>query len=134
MEKADILVAEDDAVLREVYTKKFTLSGYTIRTAKNGEEAIAQIKTKAPDILILDINMPVLDGFGVLQQYPKGQRQFPVILLTNFGDDHNRQRGEELGADDYFIKSEMTIRKLLEMVETLLKAKQYWGDKGQAAA
>jgi len=127
MEKADILVAEDDAVLREVYTKKFTLSGYTIRTAKNGEEAIGEIQKKTPDILILDINMPVLDGFGVLQQYPHDKRSFPVILLTNFGDDHNRQRGKELGADDYFIKSEMTIRKLLEMVETLLKAKQYWG-------
>lgn len=129
MANADILIAEDDAVLREVYTKKFTLSGYTIRTAENGEEAIAQIQKKAPDILVLDINMPILDGFGVLEKYPKGERTFPIIMLTNFGDDKNRQRGEELGADDYFIKSEMTIRKLLEMVETLLKAKQYWADK-----
>lgn len=126
MANADILVAEDDAVLREVYTKKFTLSGYTIRTAENGEFAIAEIEKKQPDILLLDINMPVLDGFGVLQKYPKGTRGFPIIMLTNFGDDSNRKRGEELGADDYFIKSEMTIRKLLEMVEALLKAKKYW--------
>ena len=129
MANADILIAEDDAVLREVYTKKFTLSGYDIRTAQNGEEAVAELKKKEPDILILDINMPVLDGFGVLEQFPKQSRNFPVIMLTNFGDDKNRERGKELGADDYFIKSEMTIRKLLEMVETLLKAKQYWGDK-----
>lgn len=128
-DKADILIAEDDAVLREVYTKKFTLSGYEIRTAENGEEAIAEIQKKTPDILILDINMPILDGFGVLEKYPKEARSFPVIMLTNFGDEKNRERGEALGADDYFIKSEMTIRKLLEMVETLLKAKKYWGDK-----
>lgn len=129
MANVDILIAEDDAVLREVYTKKFTLSGYTIRTAQNGEEAIAEIQKKEPDILILDINMPILDGFGVLEKYPKKERRFPIIILTNFGDDKNKSRGEELGADDYFIKSEMTIRKLLEMVETLLKAKQYWGEK-----
>ncbi len=129
MANADILIAEDDAVLREVYTKKFTLSGYVIRTAQNGEEAIAEIQKKTPDILVLDINMPVLDGFGVLQKYPRDTRSFPIIMLTNFGDEKNRQRGEEMGADDYFIKSEMTIRKLLEMVETLLKAKKYWGKK-----
>ena len=126
MANADILIAEDDAVLREVYTKKFTLSGHTIRTAENGEQAIAEIQKKQPDILILDINMPVVDGFGVLQKFPKENRPFPVIMLTNFGDEKNRERGKEFGADDYFIKSEMTIRKLLEMVETLLKAKQYW--------
>lgn len=129
MPGADILIAEDDAVLREVYTKKFTISGYTIRTAENGEEAVALIQKKEPDILILDINMPVLDGFGVLEKYPKNARSFPIIMLTNFGDEKNRQRGEDMGADDYFIKSEMTIRKLLEMVETLLKAKQYWSEK-----
>ena len=127
--KANILIAEDDAVLREVYTKKFTLSGYEIRTAKNGEEAVAEIQKQEPEILILDINMPILDGFGVLEKFPKDHRKFPVIMLTNFGDEKNRERGEALGCDDYFIKSEMTIRKLLEMVETLLKAKQYWGEK-----
>lgn len=129
MTNTDILIAEDDAVLREVYTKKFTLSGYTIRTAQNGEEAIAEILKKEPDILILDINMPILDGFGVLEKYPKAGRKFPIIILTNFGDEKNKSRGQELGTDDYFIKSEMTIRKLLEMVETLLKAKQYWAEK-----
>jgi len=129
MANADILITEDDAVLRAIYTKKFTLSGYTIRTAQNGEEAIAEIQKKEPDILILDINMPILDGFGVLEKYPSKERKFPIIMLTNFGDDKSRQRGEALGSDDYFIKSDMTIRKLLEMVETLLKAKQYWVDK-----
>jgi len=129
MANTDILIAEDDAVLREVYTKKFTLSGYTIRTAQNGEEAVAEIQKKEPDILILDINMPILDGFGVLEKYPKEGRKFPIIMLTNFGDEKYKERGQQLGADDYFIKSEMTIRKLLEMVETLLKAKQYWAEK-----
>ncbi len=126
MDTTDILIAEDDAVLRDVYVKKFTLAGYHIRTVKNGEEALTAIQEKAPDILILDINMPVLDGFGVLEKHPRNSRSFPVIVLSNFGDDKNRKRGEELGADDYFIKSEMTIKTLLQMVETLLKAKKMW--------
>lgn len=129
MPKANILIAEDDAVLREVYTKKFTLEGYDIRTAKNGEEALSEIQKKAPDIMIVDINMPVLDGFGVLERCPKEKRSFPIIMLTNFADASNRERGKNLGADDYFIKSEMTIRKLTEMVASLVKAKEYWGSQ-----
>ena len=126
MPNGNILVAEDDSVLREIYMKKFTLAGYTIRTAENGEEAIAAIEEQTPDIVLLDINMPVIDGFGVLEKYPIEQRPFPAIMLTNFADERNKARGKELGADDYFIKSDMTMRKLLEMVETLMKAKKMW--------
>ncbi|MEK7563222.1 MAG: response regulator [Patescibacteria group bacterium] len=125
--KADIVIAEDDAVLREVYQKKFSIAGYTIRLAENGEEAVALIAQKMPDIAILDVHMPILDGFGVLEKFPRDKRTFPVIMLTNFGDEKSKMRGKELGADDYFVKSEMTIKSLLTMVETLLKAKQMWG-------
>lgn len=126
MEKGYILVAEDDPVLREVYVKKFSIAGYKIRTANNGEETLTAIEQEMPDLLLLDINMPVMDGFSVLEKFPKEERTFPIILLTNFGDDKNRARGEELGADDYFIKSQMTMRKLLEMVDDLMKARRYW--------
>jgi len=67
--------------------------------------------------------MPVLDGVSVMEKFPRGQRSFPVIILTNFGNEKNRKRGDELGADDYFVKSEMTIKSLLEMVEKVLKSK-----------
>lgn len=124
--KANILVAEDDAVLRDVYVKKFSLAGFELRTAKNGQEAVEAIGKQAPDLLILDLNMPVLDGFGVLEQFPKNQRGFPVIILSNFGDTKNKERGMQLGADDFFVKSEMTIKSLLEKVEMLLKAREMW--------
>jgi DNA-binding response OmpR family regulator len=123
----DIVIAEDDSVLREVYQKKFTLAGYSIRIALNGEEAVALITQKVPDIAILDVHMPILDGFGVLEKFPRDKRTFPVIMLTNFGDEKSKARGKELGADDYFVKSEMTIKSLLSMVETLLKTKKMWG-------
>lgn len=121
MKAADILIAEDDPVLQEVYQKKFSFEGYTIRLAKNGEEAIAAIQAKAPDLLLLDLNMPVVDGFQVLEKYPKGARKYPVIALTNFEDTASRNRGELLGVDEYFIKREMTMKQLIEMVEAVLE-------------
>ena len=122
----NILIAEDDAVLREVYVKKFTLSGFQIRTAENGQKAIEEIEKESPDLVILDLNMPVIDGFGVLERFPRAQRAFPVIILSNFGDTKNKERGIALGADDFFIKSEMTIKSLLDKVNTLMKAKTMW--------
>lgn len=118
---ADILFAEDDPVLREIYRKKFDIAGFAVRTAADGTETIALIEQKTPDVLVLDINMPNVNGFDVLAKYPKETRGFPVVLLTNLADDNTRQRGEELGADGFFIKSEMTIKTLIAMVEDLLR-------------
>lgn len=126
MSTPNILIAEDDAVLREVYVKKFSISGFKIRAVTNGQEAIAEIEKEKPDIAILDLNMPVMDGFAVLERYPRAARSFPIIILSNFGDTKNRERGVGLGADDFFVKSEMTIKTLLEKVTALLKAKQMW--------
>ena len=124
MSTPNILIAEDDAVLREVYVKKFSISGFKIRAVKDGQEAIQAIEQESPDIVILDLNMPVMDGFAVLERYPRASRSYPIIILSNFGDTKNKERGLSLGADDFFIKSEMTIKTLLEKVMTLIKAKE----------
>ncbi len=120
MAKGTILIAEDDSVLRNLYVKKFTLSGYDIRTAENGQEALNQLAQQAPDVLILDIHMPIVDGLQVLSSLTK-ERPFPVIMLSNFDDSENKRKAQELGADDYFVKKDMTIKSLLEMVERLIK-------------
>lgn len=117
MAKTDILIAEDDSVLRNLYIKKFSVAGYDIRAVEDGEQALQAIAQKNPDVLVLDIHMPKIDGFQVLEQFPKEKRTFPVVMLTNFADEKSRERGKELGADDYFIKKDMTIKSLLEMVE-----------------
>jgi DNA-binding response OmpR family regulator len=123
MSTFSILIAEDDAVLREVYVKKFSIAGFKIRAVQDGQEALQEIEKEKPDIVILDLNMPVLDGFAVLERFPRAQRTFPIIVLSNFGDTKNKERGVRLEADDFFIKSEMTIKTLMEKVATLLKAK-----------
>lgn len=117
MAKADILIAEDDTVLRNLYIKKFSVAGYTIRAVEDGEQALAEITRQTPEVLVLDIHMPKMDGFQVLEKFPRETRKFPVVMLTNFADEASRSRGRELGADDYFIKKDMTIKSLLEMVE-----------------
>ena len=115
--KPDILIAEDDEVLRNLYIKKFSVAGFPIRAVEDGEQAVAELNTRFPDVLVLDIHMPKMDGFQVLEKYPPASRPFPVIMLTNFADERSKERGRELGADDYFIKKDMTIKSLLEMVE-----------------
>ncbi|MDD4318728.1 MAG: response regulator [Candidatus Peribacteraceae bacterium] len=115
-----ILFAEDDALLRSIYVKKFSLAGYNVVPASDGEEALRQVLQNPPDLLVCDISMPKMDGFQVLAQLPK-ERPYPVILLTNFDREDYRKKGRELGADDFFVKKDMTIKSLLEMVERLLK-------------
>ena len=117
MAKADIIIAEDDAALLNLCMKKFVAAGYSVRTAEDGERAIALIQEQAPDLLILDIHIPKADGFQVLQQCPRSSRNFPIIIVTNFSEPEFKLRGMELGADDYFVKKDMTIRSLVQMVE-----------------
>ena len=121
MPKTSILIAEDDAVLRNLYEKKFSLEGFTVRTAADGEEAVKLINETKPDLLICDIHMPKQDGFQVLSSFSRKDRQFPVIMLTNFDQAEFKLKALELGADDYFVKKDMTMRTLVDMVKRLLK-------------
>jgi len=118
-QKGNIIIAEDDVILRDLYLKKFSSAGYAIRTAANGEEAVALITQEMPDLLIADIHMPKMDGYELLKHYPKATRTFRAILLTNFDQADFKLRAQELGADDFFVKKDMTMRLLLEMVDRL---------------
>jgi DNA-binding response OmpR family regulator len=121
MAQYKLIVAEDDTVLRDLYLRKFDKNVYDIRTAANGKEALDLISQDKPDLLILDINMPVLDGFGVLEQMRAQKLNFPVIILSNFDDQANLERGKSYNVSDYFVKKDMTIKALVEMVQNLLK-------------
>ncbi len=119
MSKGNILIAEDDAVLRSLYVKKFTAEGYDTRVAEDGEVALKLLREQAPDLLLCDIHMPKVDGFQILKEFPRAGRTFPIIMLTNFDQGEFKLQAQQLGADDYFVKKDMTIRSLVEMVEKL---------------
>ena len=121
MTKYKLLVAEDDTVLRDLYLRKFDANLYDVRAAGNGQEALDLLAQEKPDLLLLDINMPILDGFGVLERLPAEERTFPIIILTNFDDQANHDRGKAYKVSDYFVKKDMTIKSLVDMVERLLK-------------
>ena len=110
---AKILLVEDDIILVEMYQAKFELEGYDIQVATNGEECLKIVEHFVPDLILLDILMPKLNGFHVLKELKKRPklRQVPVILLTNLGEvevDLNKELAEALGVTDYLIKSHHT--------------------------
>ncbi len=121
MPKPDILVAEDDEVLLSLYDKKFSLNGFSLRKAKDGQEVIRMINEKTPDLLILDLRMPKVDGLQVLREFPKKSRTYPIIVLTNFHDELCKDDALQLGADQYHVKKDMNMKTLIETVKTSLK-------------
>ena len=113
-----VIVAEDDDLLRHLYDRKFSLAGYDILTASSGDEALQLISNNA--LVILDINMPGIDGFQVLEKLPAKDRSFPVFMLSNFNDGANVERAKELGADRFIEKQNITIKELLATIKSTI--------------
>jgi DNA-binding response OmpR family regulator len=115
-----ILIAEDDPYLRAAYVRRFARTPLRVRVAHDGAEAARLIGEEAPDLLICDIMMPNHDGWWVLERYPKAIRGFPVIMLTNLDNEDTRTRCAHLGVDGFLVKSQMSLRTLVETAERLL--------------
>ena len=124
---AKILLVEDDAILVEMYQAKFELEGHDVRIATNGEDCLKALETFEPELILLDILMPKLNGFHVLKEIKKQPhlRQIPVILLTNLGQaevDMNQELAKALGVNDYLIKSHHTPDEVVTKAVKVLKA------------
>ena len=103
-----MLIAEDDANIQELLKMYMTKEGFDVETASNGGEALVKFRVSAPDIVLLDIMMPGLDGWEVCHSIRK-ESNVPVIMLTARGETADKVNGLELGADDYIVKPfEMT--------------------------
>ena len=98
-----ILVADDEASIRRILEARLSMIGYEIITAADGEEAIAAFNKHNPDLIVLDVMMPKVDGYGVTREIRRTS-DVPIIILTALGDVSERITGLELGADDYVIK------------------------------
>ena len=119
---ARIMLVEDDAVLVEMYAAKFEHEGHETVVATNGEECLKLLETIKPDIILLDILMPKMNGFHVLKEIKKQPelRGIPVILLTNLGEaevDMNQELAHALGVHDYLIKSHHTPDEVIAKVK-----------------
>lgn len=119
MQTHSILIVDDDRDLLAMTRGIFTRAGYSqVTTAASGAEALAQINTKMPDMLLIDVMMPGMDGFALLRAVRAASR-VPVLMLTARGEAEDRVTGFELGADDYLVKPFLP-RELLLRVQAIL--------------
>ena len=119
-----ILVAEDDRFLRKAAEMALKRQGYTVLTAADGEEALRAAQSELPDLILLDLIMPKLNGFDVLQALKKEAptAKIPVIVLSNLGQDRDVQQAMDAGATVYFIKTDLSLQALVQRVEETLTA------------
>lgn len=123
--KSKILLVEDDKMLADMYVTKFSKEGIKIMRADDGAAGLELAKKEKPDLILLDIIMPKLDGFAVLKELKKdpGMGNTHILLLTNLGQSEDVEKGKQLGADDYFIKANHTPAEIVEKVKYLLTNK-----------
>ena len=98
-----ILVADDEANIRRILETRLAMQGHEVVMAQNGAEALERFRGFEPDLVVLDVMMPELDGFAVVERI-RAQSEVPIILLTALGDVADRITGLQLGADDYMVK------------------------------
>ena len=120
--KTKILLVEDDSFLLGMYATKFELEGFQVILAEDGEKAVRLAKEELPDIILLDIILPKLDGFEVLKLL-KGEpatSPIPVILLTNLSQREEIEKGLKMGARDYLIKAHFMPSEVVEKIKKVL--------------
>jgi len=119
--KPKILIIDDDPFIIEIYVLKFKDSGFEVESAQDAKTGLQKIKDFRPDVVLLDIVMPVTSGLEVLLEIKKGEAaKFKVILLTNLGQKEDVEKGIKLGADGYIIKAHFTPSEVVEKVKELL--------------
>lgn len=115
-----ILIAEDEHPLAHALELKLTHEGFMTKTVSNGEEALAILKDEQFDLILLDLIMPKVDGFEVLQAL-QGRKPFPkLIVLSNLGQEEDIARTRQLGAIDYCVKSNTPIKAIVELIRRTL--------------
>jgi DNA-binding response OmpR family regulator len=119
---AKILVVEDDKFLRELITQKLKREGHDVREAVDGEDGVRKIEEEKPEIVLLDLILPGIDGFEVLAKIKENpeRKDVPVIILSNLGQRDDVERGLKLGAVDFLIKAHFTPGEIIEKIEAVL--------------
>ncbi|MFA6376733.1 MAG: response regulator [Candidatus Paceibacterota bacterium] len=118
-----ILIVEDDKFLRELIVRKLTNENYDVVEAVDGEQGLQKTKEDKPDLILLDLILPGIDGFEVLAQKKEDPfiASIPVIVLSNLGQKEDVDKGLSLGATDYLIKAHFTPGEIIEKVRNIIK-------------
>ena len=118
-----VLIVEDDQFLRDLMERKLIKEGFIVDTAIEGEDGLEKIQAQKPDVVLLDIILPGLDGFSILEKVKKSpaMASIPVILLSNLGQRDDVDKGMKLGAVDYLVKAHFTPGDIVDKVRSVLK-------------
>ena len=119
----NILIAEDDEFIRDIYNRIFSINGYTVHLAVNGMEALQKLEEVVPDLILLDIMMPYQNGKEVFKKIKQDERfkDVPVVFLTNVSAQDDMEQALLDQADKYLIKAHFTPKEVLEEVTPLIK-------------
>ena len=120
----NILLIEDEAALQKTIGEVLQKEGYNMLSAMDGEEGIKIAREKKPDLILLDLILPKKDGFGVLSSLKSNSetKSIPIIVLTNLGEMENIDRAVELGATTYLVKSDYSLKEIVEKIKTALSS------------
>ena len=118
-----ILIIEDDKFLRELIVKKLIKEGYKISEAVDGEEGTKKVKEEKPDLVLLDLILPGIDGFEVLARIKEDPSlsSMPVMVISNLGQKEDVEKALKMGAVDYLIKAHHTPPEIIEKIKAILK-------------
>lgn len=121
-DKAKILVVEDEEILLTALREELTQGGYETEGAVDGEDGLAKLKTFKPDLVLLDLVMPKMDGMQVLKKLKEDEstKDLSVVILTNLSDYERISEALSLGAKDYLVKANYSLADLLDKVKTVL--------------
>lgn len=120
--KTTILLVEDDHFVSDIYKRKLASDGYEVLFAPDGREALKALEGTIPDLVLLDIMMPFVDGMEVLQKMKEDERwkNIPVVMLTNLAEKDNIEKSIAMGADGYVIKAHFTPSEVVQKIKTVL--------------
>jgi DNA-binding response OmpR family regulator len=113
-----LLIVEDERPLSHALDMKLKNQGYTTKVVTNGQDALTELKSTKYDLVLMDLIMPVMDGFGMLKEMKAANISVPVIVLSNLGQDEDRAKTKDLGAIDYFVKSNTPIADIVKRVQS----------------
>ena len=117
-----IAIIEDDPVIRQMYLMKFEADGFEVKTAENGKEGITLVEKFSPDIVLLDVSMPVMTGDEALAEIRSKEwgKHVPVMILTNLGEEESPKSLRSLGIHSYIVKADLTPRQVVDRVKKAL--------------
>lgn len=116
-----ILIGEDEKAIAKALQLKLSSSGYEVKNAFDGEQVIDFVEKEQFDLILLDLIMPKLDGFGTLAKLKEKGNKTPVIILSNLSQEEDEKKAKELGAKDFFIKSNTPLSEIVDHVKAALE-------------